>query len=150
MRELVTFSAETESRPRPALISNKGSAVVRYDPVQKLRYDTMKAVLTGACRAALPDDWTPVTGPVELRMVIEIPAPKTDPLRVWKVTKPDAENRIKGPADALTGLVWVDDCQVVGLRVYEVYGDTHRITMQAWALDVEDKSHAWYSAGIDI
>lgn len=148
VRELVTFSVETESRPRPALVSNRGTATVRYNPEQKPRYDTMKAVIAGAAWAALPADWEPVRGPVELRMVIEIPAPKGDPFRVWKVSKPDTENRIKGPADALTGIVWVDDSQVVALRVYEVYGDTDRITMQALLLDTEDKGYAWQASGI--
>lgn len=145
MRELLTISVETEPRPRPALISNRGSASVRYHPDQKPRYDQMKARIRGAAEAHLPADWVPVTGAVEVRIVFERERLKTAPERVWKVSKPDTENLIKGTIDALSGLVFRDDDVAVVLLVAEVYGDADRITLQVLDISDEQKEYAWAS-----
>lgn len=147
MRTLLTFSVETKAVPRPALVSNRGTAAVRYNPEQKPRYDVMKAIVRGAAEAHLPSDWVPVPGPVELRLVFERARLKSDPDRVWKTTRPDAENLIKGTADALTGLVWVDDSQVAVLLVAEVYGDGDRITVQVSDLSEAGRAYPWLVAG---
>jgi Holliday junction resolvase RusA-like endonuclease len=143
MRTLLTLSVETEPRPRPALISNKGSAGVRYNPDQKPSYDRMKAVVRGAALAHLPEDWIPVSGAVEIRIVFERQPLKGDPDRVWKVTRPDTENLIKGTIDALTGVVFDDDDVAVVLLVAEVYGDADRITLQVNDISDEMRGYAW-------
>lgn len=143
MRELLTLSIATEPRPRPALISTRGSASVRYDPRQKPSYDQMKARVRGAAAAHLPEDWVPVTGPVEIRIVFERCPPASAPDRIWKISKPDTENLIKGTVDALTGLVFRDDDVVVVLLVAEVYGDEDRITMQVNDISDEGRGYAW-------
>jgi Holliday junction resolvase RusA-like endonuclease len=146
MRTLLTLSVDTEPRPRPALKSNKGSAVVRYDPEQKPSYDQMKARVRGAAQAHLPDDWIPVTGAVEVRIVFERQPLKGDPERVWKVSRPDTENLIKGTIDALTGVVFDDDDVAVVLLVAEVYGDADRITLQVNDISDEQREYAWAAA----
>lgn len=61
--------------------------------------------------------------PVELSVQVYLEPPrswtheqKIDALsgRIRPVSKPDLDNWIKLPMDALNGLVWQDDCQVVG------------------------------------
>lgn len=147
VRTLLTFSVETKAVPRPALVSNRGTAAVRYNPAQRPKYDAMKAIVRGAAEAHLPSNWAPVAGPVELRIVFERARPRSDPERVWKTSRPDAENLVKGTADAMTGLVWVDDSQVVVLLVAEVYGDEDRITVQVSDLSEEGRSYPWQVAG---
>lgn len=143
MRELLTLSVETEPRPRPALTTHKGTGAVYYRDDQRPSYDRMKAVVRGAAAAYLPDDWVPVSGAVEIRIVFERRPLKSDPGRVWKVSKPDTENLIKGTVDALTGVVFKDDDVAVVLLVAEVYGDADRITMQVNDISDELKEYAW-------
>lgn len=140
MRELLTYSVEEKAWPRPALVSSKGSASVRYDTRNGIadRYQQYKARIRGAATAALPAGWEPIEGPVEARIVIERESLKTDPDRVWKVTTPDTENLIKPIVDAHTGLVFVDDRQVVILSVAETYGPVDLITIQFNLLDDSD------------
>lgn len=43
------------------------------------------------------------------------------------ITKPDADNYAKGPLDALTGIIWKDDGQIVDLIVRKFYSSKPRI-----------------------
>lgn len=150
MRELLTYSVEDKALPRPSLTSNIGTAALRYDSRTGPPYQALKARLAGVARAHLDPDWEPVTGPIEARLVFERQRLKTDPNRIWKVTKPDTENLVKGTIDAHTGIVFVDDCQVIALSVAELYGDCDRITVQFNLLDAETSAWAWEEYGIRI
>lgn len=44
----------------------------------------------------------------------------------WPVTHPDLDNTIKAVKDALNGVVWDDDCQVVRVNAVKIYGDVPR------------------------
>jgi Holliday junction resolvase RusA-like endonuclease len=148
MRELLTFSVEVKAVARPALVSNKGTAAVRYDARTADRYRQMKAVIRQAAHAHLPVDWRAVDGPIEVRIVVERESLKSDPLRVFKLTTPDIHDNVaKGLVDAHTGLVFVDDKQVVAMSIAETYGDSDRVTFQFNLLDDEDKAWIWQQAG---
>lgn len=61
---------------------------------------------------------SPLTGPVQLWLSFIFPRPKSltrkrgaNP-RVWKASKPDADNLQKSLCDALNGIAWVDDSQI--------------------------------------
>lgn len=66
-------------------------------------------------------------------MTMVLPVPKSwskrkqaDALagQLMPTTKPDLDNCVKAIFDAVNGIVWTDDVQVVGLRVRKVYGAT--------------------------
>ena len=70
----------------------------------------------------------PIEGPVELQVMAAYAWPsswskkrRADPLEAWKVSRPDADNLSKLVADALNGLAFVDDAQVVSLHVWKRY-----------------------------
>jgi Holliday junction resolvase RusA-like endonuclease len=59
-----------------------------------------------------------ILGPVKLEIVFVMPRPKN---QFWKskpmprtrhTKKPDIDNLLKSVADALTGLLWLDDAQI--------------------------------------
>lgn len=50
-------------------------------------------------------------------------------------TKPDADNYAKGPMDALKGIVWKDDGQVVDLLARKFYSENPRIEITVRTLD---------------
>lgn len=150
MRELLTYSVEERAYPRPALVSSKGSASVRYDTRGGIadRYQQYKARLKGAAEAHLPAGWEPIEGPIELRVVIERESLKSAPGRVFKLTPPDVHDNIVKPiADALSGVVYVDDRQIVGMHIAECYGPIDLITIQVNELDTEAVDWVWSQAG---
>lgn len=50
-------------------------------------------------------------------------------------TKPDADNYAKGPLDALKGIIWKDDGQVVDLVARKFYSSKPRIEVTVRTLD---------------
>lgn len=142
MRHLLTYSVEVRVVPRPSLVSNKGTAAVRYDARTRDAYYQMKAIISGAVQAHLPSDWEPVTGPIESLIVIERAPTATS--KVFKLTAPDVhDNLLKGLIDAHTGILFRDDKQIVSSRVSEIYSDADRVTFRFNLLDSEGAEWVW-------
>jgi Holliday junction resolvase RusA-like endonuclease len=73
----------------------------------------------------------PLDGPLTVGIQIECEVPKSWSKRkqadalaggLWPTGKPDLDNCAKLVADALNGLVWKDDSQIVRLTVSKQYG----------------------------
>lgn len=52
------------------------------------------------------------------------------------VVKPDTDNYIKSTLDALNGLLWEDDNQIVDLSAHKYYSDHPRIEIEVVKLDI--------------
>lgn len=79
--------------------------------------------------AVLPDEWEPTLGPIGLSMVFIHKRPKTGPNSkrdsvTYKVTSPDLDKLIRAVLDALSGVVYVDDCQVADIHAVDVFSDS--------------------------
>ena len=48
---------------------------------------------------------------------------------IYPTTKPDIDNILKGIMDALKGIVWKDDAQVVIIEAMKEYGEFSRVEM---------------------
>lgn len=73
--------------------------------------------------------------PVILNVDAYRPLPESRPKRVYSepdTYRPDADNESKLVMDALNGLVWADDAQVVDLHVVK----HHRVRGQAERMDI--------------
>lgn len=66
-------------------------------------------------------------GPVALDAVVTLAAPKSDPNREWATTRSstDWDHHGRALSDALAGVLWADDAQIVDGRVRKVYPDRH-------------------------
>lgn len=53
---------------------------------------------------------------------------------VYPTTKPDPDNILKLYLDALNGIVWLDDKQIVDLSITKRYGPVPRVTMSVESL----------------
>ena len=68
-------------------------------------------------------DGPPLEGPLCLSLTCVFPRPKalvwkSKPMpRTWHTKKPDADNVAKAVKDALSKIIWRDDCQVVEMHV---------------------------------
>ena len=65
-------------------------------------------------------------GPVELSVWFFLPRPKSLPRNVVAhLKKPDLDKLVRAVKDALTGVAWRDDSQVVTLHAVKVYAEGH-------------------------
>ena len=48
---------------------------------------------------------------------------------IWPTIKPDLDNTEKLVMDALNGIAYKDDAQVVSKDTFKVYGETNRLTI---------------------
>lgn len=90
------------------------------------------------------DDAEMIVGPVELfcRFVLARPAGhfgtgrNAGSVRAsaprYPIVKPDTTKLIRAVEDALTGIVWRDDSQVVNQRAYKTYGTPERVEIVIW------------------
>jgi Holliday junction resolvase RusA-like endonuclease len=114
-----------KGRPR---ISTRGGFARAYTPA-KTR--TFEAMIAERARAAVgPLD--PYKGAVELEAHFALPVPKswskrdrTDALAgvIQPQGKPDLDNFTKALSDALNGIVYADDSQIVSARITKRYGE---------------------------
>lgn len=68
----------------------------------------------------------PLDGPVWVELQFVMPRPKKLKLgqRVWFNRKPDIDNLIKSALDALNGMAWRDDSQVVHVHAVKQYASS--------------------------
>lgn len=128
----VTFvvPGQPVAKGRPKF-ARQGGFVRAYTPEKTVAYETLvKLSAADAMQGAAP--WS---GPlsIELRLFVAIPksTTKRDLAAIAAGTflptkKPDADNVLKAITDALNGVVYVDDAQIVDVVIRKRYSDTPR------------------------
>jgi Holliday junction resolvase RusA-like endonuclease len=112
----------------------KGRAVVTSDN-RKLK--PFRSEVTRCAMLAVADagKTCPVWGkrvPVEVEAVFYLEKPPSIPKKITSLTvKPDLDKLSRALLDALTGIVYLDDSQVVYLRVSKRYGVPERVEVRA-------------------
>lgn len=102
------------AQPRARATAFAGRARV-YEPS---RHPVQAFKASVRIAAAIAYDGPPLDGPLQVDCVFTFPRPKAmvwknKPMpRVWHAKKPDRDNLDKAVLDALSGLLWRDDCQV--------------------------------------
>lgn len=66
---------------------------------------------------------SPLAGPVAMSVVFALPKPASAPKRkrTWPARRPDLDKLLRSTLDALTGVVFADDGQVIGLQATKTY-----------------------------
>lgn len=117
-------SPVAQGRPRFARV---GNFVRVYDP-DKSR--TWKQDVKAAVLDALKGEPEIHDGALGLKLFFHLPRPKSLPKKVMHhVKKPDADNLAKAIKDAVRGVLYRDDSQIVALEVRKVYGDPPRVVI---------------------
>lgn len=130
----MTFSLRVYGLPVP---QGRPRATVRagHAHVYERREDKdWKAVVKAQVIAALMADprGMPWDGALSLSLRFHLARPASLPRKVvYHVKKPDADNLAKAVKDAMTGLVYRDDSQIVALMVSKVYGDQPGVAIDA-------------------
>lgn len=116
-----TIPGEPVHAARPRAVSIGGHARI-YSPKQNV---VSKQVIMDFASKAMNGS-PPLEGPIKLHIEATYPHPGSwsKPKRErtpWKISKPDWDNIGKLAADALTGIVFRDDAQVVQASVIKRY-----------------------------
>jgi len=119
---------------------NAGKYIQTYQPKANVNY---KAWIKLQAQTQLPADFKLITGAVAIEKCHFIfPILKSFPkykkreicngIRHYKTSKPDlADNLMKGLVDALTGIVWNDNSQIVTVKnTAKYYGEEPKIIME--------------------
>ena len=61
--------------------------------------------------------------PIDITMVFIMARPKSVK-RAFPTVSPDLDKLVRGVLDALTGIAYIDDAQVVSIHAHKVYGGT--------------------------
>lgn len=115
-----------KGRPR---VTKTGHA---YTPAQTRRWEQYARLMAQQQMAGQ----APIAGPVEVCVRAVFPVPASWP--AWKrqmalagavghTTKPDGDNLFKAAVDALNGIVFVDDSQIIWHSAAKLYGDKPRV-----------------------
>jgi crossover junction endodeoxyribonuclease RusA len=84
------------------------------------------AVKIAAENAVISEGWARVSGPVELEVMFYLDRPSSvSPVkRPQPTVPPDLDKLVRGVGDALTGVVYDDDSQVIRCLAWKMYADT--------------------------
>ena len=127
-----TFDIEPTPQLRPR-VSSRGGYVRVYDPPKVKNF---KNIL----RSLADDQYArpPLIGPLSVSLTFYRPVQKSISQSERErrlsneskpVVKPDTDNYIKATLDALNGVLWHDDAQIVKIIGEKRYGDHPRITV---------------------
>ena len=127
----LTIPGEPCGKGRPKFCK-VGKFARAYTPAKTVNHEaTIKQLF-----AVHYPDFTPLDGPLSMAVIayMSIPASASAKLRaamlacrVWPTKKPDADNIFKLVADALSGLAYGDDKQIVTAQLHKFYSDRPRL-----------------------
>lgn len=128
-----TVYGEPVAQGRPKF-STAGGFVKAYDPAKSRNYkDYVRLAAAEHAPASL------LEGPIGMMLTIYRSMPKSFSKRkaaaaeageLRPTTKPDVDNYLKGVKDALKGVIWKDDSQVVEVFVQKRYSSRPRIEVK--------------------
>lgn len=98
-----------------------------YDPAESK--DWKRTVTAQALEYKPP---TPLDGPLRVWLTFVMLRPKSIPAkkRPHPVVKPDVENLSKAICDAIRGVIYVDDSQIIELHLRKEYGEQPGVAIE--------------------
>lgn len=134
IRFTIPGPAVPQGRPR---LTTRGRYPHAYDPQESRKYKLLVRIM--AKSAMFEQGAAPLEGPVMLSVqeFRAIPQSWSRKKReaalegsIFPTTKPDMSNIVKGIEDAMNGIVWHDDSQVVITRTMKIYDETPRVEVE--------------------
>jgi Holliday junction resolvase RusA-like endonuclease len=124
---MVTFKVDVDPVGKQrARYARRGNFVQTYTPDKTRNYETL---LKEAAIEAMGSS-EPLETPVSLYLYIRVPIPKSYSKKKVEaclngleqpMKKPDSSNVLKSVEDAMNGVVYVDDCQIINHHITRVY-----------------------------
>lgn len=139
-----TIYGEPVAQGRPRAGKTFDGRPIVYDPAKSRDY---KQYVRLAAMEHKPEK--PLKGELEIEIDVYRAIPKSMPKykralalsgKFRPTTKPDVDNYAKSIKDGLSGIIWLDDKQVVSLTIRKWYSDTPRVELKIRELNgVEDE-----------
>ena len=133
MSFMVTFKVDANPVGKQrARYAKRGNFVQTYTPDKTRNYESL--IKEAAIEAMGSSE--PLETPVTLYLYIRAPIPKSLPKKRIEaclnglekpIKKPDASNVLKSVEDAMNGVVYKDDSQIVNIHVSKVYSSVSGI-----------------------
>jgi Holliday junction resolvase RusA-like endonuclease len=133
----ISFTVDGKPAPQGSM---KGVAITRADgsPGTIFKSDNPRThpyreqvaweALRARAAAGIHQLFAPITVPVAVSMTFVFKKPKSCPAsRTRPVVKPDYDKLARSTTDALTGILYADDCQVVDGEQHKIYGDVEQV-----------------------
>src|SRR5690625_2830996 len=124
-----------QGRPRAA---RRGNKIMMYDPKPSKDY---KEYVAKIAKEYAPEEPTEAALGVQMKIYREIPKSTTKKDRKLineglkrPVVRPDTDNYTKAILDALNGIIYKDDSQIVDLKASKYYSDDPRVEIKIEAL----------------
>ena len=124
-----------QGRPRAA---RRGNRIMMYDPKPSKDY---KEYVAKIAKEYAPEEPTEAALGVQMKIYREIPKSTTKKDRRLineglkrPVVRPDTDNYTKAILDALNGIIYKDDSQIVDLKASKYYSDNPRVEIKIEAL----------------
>jgi Holliday junction resolvase RusA-like endonuclease len=143
MRVEIILAGPPRGKGRPRASVAKGGFVRMHTDEKTVKYETQ---LRYAAQQAMAGR-APTDLPVRISMTIAFAVPESWSKRkkeqalagvIWPCVKPDCDNSLK-LVDALNGIVWVDDKQVVVALVRKVYSTRPGLTIDIDTLNAQQQ-----------
>lgn len=131
-----TIPGPPKGKARPKVTRAKNGASITYTPDATVAYEELVR-----SRYITASNGVKFLGDTPLKMIIEavFPIPKSKSNRIrsemlvgWIVPtkKPDCDNIIKIICDALNGIAYGDDAQIVDVSIRKIYGSEPRVEVR--------------------
>lgn len=108
-----------QGRPK---FARRGNFVTTYDPDKSRKWKEHVKEHAEPQVTELFDKSIPLS--ITAVFYMPRPASVSATKRPFHIVKPDVDNLVKGLTDALTGICWVDDAQIVEIRACKEYSET--------------------------
>lgn len=140
----VIIPGEPCAKGRPRIGKNRSGHAMAFTPAKTRSREGVVASLGMDAMKGCP----PLQGPLCIRVDATMGVPKSWPKRDKKdaldgvllpTKRPDLDNIVKLVKDALNGIAWADDSQVVKLFAKKIYGEIPQTVVQIFSLQ-DDKN----------
>lgn len=122
---LIEFLIQTDPIPQPRPKARRiGPGIQIYTP-NSGPIKAYKAAIVEAFEQVAGEGFVPLTGPLRLSVTFVFERPQSRLKEEAHIIKPDCDNLIKGVQDALNGIAWHDDSQIVDVRVVKRWAETY-------------------------
>ncbi|WP_186121474.1 RusA family crossover junction endodeoxyribonuclease [Burkholderia gladioli] len=128
-----------KARPR---FARRGARVTTYTPAKTESYEGHVKFMARLAMRSTP----PYTGPVRLVIYIAVPIPASWSRKrqaeaaageIGATKKPDEDNVVKALKDAMNGIVYLDDSQVVSNHIEKFYAREPGVRIEATELNLK-------------
>lgn len=122
---MIEFEIHTTAIPQPRPKARRiGPGIQIYTP-NSGPIKLYKAAIAEAFKQVVGEGFEPLKGPLRLSILFVFERPYARMKEEAHIIKPDLDNLAKGIMDALNGIAWHDDSQVVSLILGKDWALTH-------------------------